>query len=123
MPSDTAVRKWVLEDVDGFSSRYARAREMQIERWADELLDISDDGTNDYMERNRRDGDTEIVLNNEHVQRSRLRADSRKWLLSKLKPERYGDRTVHQHGGDPENPIKAVTRVEVRLIKPGEGES
>lgn len=111
MPSDAAVRKWVLGDHDGFSSRYARAREMQLEHLADELLEISDNAHNDWMKRNGYD-----CPNTELVQRSKLRSDNRKWLLSKLKPERYGDKLVH--GGDPENPIKSVNRVEVVLVRP-----
>jgi hypothetical protein len=36
----------------------------------------------------RKDGDKEFyVLNGEHVQRSRLRLDTRKWLLSKALPK------------------------------------
>lgn len=93
MPSDTAVRKWAIEDHDGFSSRYARARDLQLEALSDDLLEISDDGRNDWMVRNKGDSE-EVAFNSEHVQRSKLRSDNRKWLLSKLKPEKYGDRTT-----------------------------
>ena len=44
------------------------------------------------MERQTGSGETVQVPNQENVQRSKLRVDSRRWLLSKLKPERYGDR-------------------------------
>ena len=67
--------------------RYAQARAMQADRLAEEILDIADDATNDFVERN---GKTEV--NNEHVQRSRLRIDTRKWLAGKLKPKVYGDK-------------------------------
>jgi hypothetical protein len=70
----------------------ARAREMQAEHFADEILEIADDGSNDWIERKRQDGSIEIVLDHEHVQRSRLRVDARKWLLSKLMPKQYGDK-------------------------------
>ena len=93
MPDSSSVRGWVLDDRDGFAPRYARARDMQIEHWADEILEISDDGSNDWMMRNER-GNVGWQANGEHVQRSRLRTDSRKWLLSKLKPERYGEKTT-----------------------------
>jgi hypothetical protein len=76
-----------------------------MEAWADEIVDICDDASNDWMERNNGDDkESSWVLNGEHVQRSRLRIDTRKWLLSKLKPEKYGDKL--QHGGDPGNPIQ-----------------
>lgn len=97
MPSRPTIVSWVLQDREGFSDRYARAKEMQIEYWADEVLDISDDATNDYMARagKNEDENSSWVLNGEHVQRSRLRVDSRKWLLSKLRPDRYGDKMMH----------------------------
>lgn len=91
MPTEGAVRGWVLDDRQGFSSRYARARDLQLESWAEEIQDIGDDGSNDWMLREGKDDAPGYVLNGEHVQRSKLRVDNRKWLLSKLKPERYGD--------------------------------
>lgn len=106
MPDARTVRGWVLDDRDGFSPRYARAREMQFEAWADEINEISDDGSNDWMERENKDGSSVTVLNGEHVQRSKLRVDSRKWLLSKLKPERYGDSM--KHTGDDGGPVKII---------------
>jgi hypothetical protein len=103
MPDDSTVRAWVLDNREGFSPRYARARELQAEAWADEIIDIADDGSNDWMERNRQDGDAEKVLDHEHVTRSRLRVDTRKWLLAKLKPGTYGERTTV--AGDPAAPL------------------
>ena len=58
------------------------------------MLEIADDGRNDWIVRLRKDGSTETVVDNEAVQRSRLRIDTRKWLLSKLSPKKYGDVTV-----------------------------
>jgi hypothetical protein len=74
--------------------QYARAREALAEHWADEILEIANDATNDWMERQRRDAATEIVLNREHVDRSRQRIDARKWLLSKAMPKVYGDKQM-----------------------------
>jgi hypothetical protein len=95
MPPASTVRGWVLDDQEGFSARYARARELQAEYWADEILEISDDGVNDWMERALSNGKTETVVHHEHVTRSRLRGDSRKWLLAKLRPGTYGDKVQH----------------------------
>jgi hypothetical protein len=116
MPPRTTVLGWVLDDREGFSDRYARARDMQFEAWADEITEISDDGTNDWMERENKDGSSTTVLNGEHVQRSRLRVDSRKWLLSKLKPERYGDKlaVTGPNGGA----IQQTTTIEFVIVEP-----
>jgi len=91
MPSEVTVRRWVLDDHEGFSAQYTRAREAQAHAIADELLEISDDGSNDWMERNDKDNPG-WQLNGEHVQRSKLRADTRKWLLAKMLPKVYGER-------------------------------
>jgi hypothetical protein len=91
MPDERTVRRWALEDREGFAERYAQAREIGYQSMADEMLEIADDGSNDWML--RKDGDKEFyVLNREHVQRSRLRLDTRKWLLSKALPKVYGDK-------------------------------
>lgn len=98
MPSTSTLFKW-LADQPTFSEQYARAKEIQLERMADELLEISDDGTNDWMEREKEAGRIETVPDHEHINRSRLRVDSRKWLLSKLVPKRYGDKQTLEHTG------------------------
>jgi hypothetical protein len=67
---------------------------------ADELLEIADDGTNDWMKRFGKDGeDLGWALNGEHIARSRLRVDTRKWLLSKCLPKVFGDRIATEHSG------------------------
>lgn len=87
MPDRGTVVRWAQKD-ETFRGQYAQARERLMERWAEEIIEICDDGSNDYME--RRDGTT--VVNQDHVQRSRLRVDTRKWLMSKLAPRKYGDK-------------------------------
>jgi hypothetical protein len=102
MPAESTVRQWIEDDKTadgGFAAQYARAREIGYRTMADEIQEISDDGSNDYMVRTRRDGSTETVVNQEHIQRSRLRVDTRKWLLSKALPKIYGDK-VELHGPD-----------------------
>lgn len=93
MPPESTVRAWALDDVQGFGAQYARARDIGLDAVAEELLEISDDGRNDWMEKFGKDGEAVgYELNGEHVQRSRLRVESRKWYLSKLAPKKYGDK-------------------------------
>lgn len=101
MPAESTVRRWALEDREGFAAKYAQAREIGYLKLADELMEISDDGTNDWVERQNKDGSTYTALDAEHVQRSRLRVETRKWLLSKALPKIYGDRLDLNHGGGP----------------------
>lgn len=99
-PHEATVRGWVIEDREGFSTQYARARELQAHSIADELLEIADDGSNDWMERTGKAGESiGWELNGEHVQRSKLRSDTRKWLLSKMLPKVYGDKLDLNHSG------------------------
>lgn len=103
MPSMPTIIRWANEDREGFAERYARAREIGWEVMAEDLVEISDDATNDWMKRRKEDGSIDTVLNAEHVNRSRLRADTRKWLLSKRLPKTFGDRQVI--AGDPDAPL------------------
>jgi hypothetical protein len=91
MPHESTVRLWAVQDKNGFSTQYANARRIQALYWADELLEIVDDGSNDWMERNEKDNPG-FTVNGDAVARSRLRADTRKWLLSKVLPKVYGDK-------------------------------
>jgi hypothetical protein len=45
----------------------------------DELLEIADDGTNDFVQRQRGD-ETVEVIDHDQIARSRLRVDTRKWM-------------------------------------------
>jgi len=95
LPNAETFFTWIRESEE-LAHDYARAKESQADIIAEEMLDISDNGTNDYMERQAGNGDNVgWQLNGEHVQRSKLRIETRKWLLGKLRPKRYGD-TVRQ---------------------------
>lgn len=101
MPPESTVRGWVLDDREGFAAQYTRARELGYHSMADETLEISDDGSNDWMERGHGEDDPVEVVNHEAIARSRLRVDTRKWLLSKALPKIYGERVTNIHeGGD-----------------------
>jgi hypothetical protein len=66
---------------------------------ADDILEIADDGRNDWMEIISKDGDSVgWRVNGEAVQRSKLRVESRKWLMSKMLPKKYG--SVKPESGD-----------------------
>lgn len=86
MPSPALVCKWLADpENERFREQYAHARDAQADTLADEIIDIADDGSNDYM------GEDE-KYNGDAVQRSKLRVDARKWVAAKLKPKKYGDK-------------------------------
>ena len=55
-------------------------------------------------------GDLEIEVENaEWINRCRLQVDTRKWLMSKLVPKKYGDKQLHT-GADGEGPAVFVLK-------------
>lgn len=94
MPDEKTVRTWALEDYQGFSPQYAKAREQGYLRMADDLLEIADDGRNDFIARQGADGSATVAVDHDHISRSRLRVDTRKWLLSKVLPKVFGDKVA-----------------------------
>lgn len=95
LPSRETVRKRLIDD-SVFQGRYARAREAQADTIFEDILQIADDARNDWMERNG-EGDLGWAANGEHIQRSRLRIDARKWMAGKLRPKVYGDKVDIDH--------------------------
>lgn len=98
MPSRWPIIEWT-EKYPDFGIKYAHARKAGYELMADDITDISDDGSNDWMQRENRAGRMVTVPDQEHIQRSRLRVDTRKWLLSKVLPKIYGDKLALEHTG------------------------
>lgn len=111
MPATSTVCKW-LGQYKEFAEQYARAREAQADTLADEILDIADDGSNDFM------GEDE-KYNGDAVQRSKLRVDARKWLAAKLQPKKYGERQLL--GSDPDNPLPEGFAV--KLVKAADADA
>lgn len=90
MPAISTLFKWIREKPE-FSQQYARATEERTEAMSEDILDIADDGSNDLMTIQKGDKTYEVE-NREVTNRSRLRVDTRKWLMSKMKPKKYGDK-------------------------------
>jgi hypothetical protein len=112
-PSLSAVMNW-LNRFPEFVEQYDRARELQAEYLFDEIIEIADDATNDYMEKKSAEG-VHIGWreNGEFLARSRLRIDARKWAASKMLPKRYGDKMETKLTGDKDNPV-AIEDVSAR---------
>jgi hypothetical protein len=87
MPSEGTVRGWSREDRDGFAARYRLARDLQLDCWSDQIVDIADEANLDPRDR-------------------QVRIETRKWIMSKLAPRRYGDRLLV--AGEAENPVRIL---------------
>ena len=99
MPSWRTIYDWLASNED-FSTRIARARELGEDAIAQECVDIADNAANDWMERlDKEKAGAGWLLNGDHVQRSKLRIDTRLKLLAKWNPKKYGDKVQQEMSG------------------------
>lgn len=115
MPARSTVYRWLSKNPP-FADQYARAREALVESWADEIIDIADDGTTDYITKVGRNGAEYEAVDQEHIQRSRLRVDARRWLLSKLNPGQYGDHMEVDVSGAVDHRLQITSDETVRRL-------
>ena len=87
-----------------FAERYARARELQCEAWADEIREESRKSRLGTKTVEKPDG-VEITTG-DSVDRSRLAVDALKWTLAKLHPKKYGDKVTTEITGKDGGPIQ-----------------
>lgn len=109
MPAWRTIYDWQTADKD-FSARIAHARELGEDAIAMECLEIADNATNDWMETQGKDGAELYKLNGEHVQRSKLRIETRLKLLAKWNPRKWGEKVDVNHGVQPENPLATLVQ-------------
>jgi len=72
------------------AERYARARERQADFLADKMLEVAFDDVDDEKD----------YVGANHIQRDRLKVDTMKFIASKLKPKKYGDKLDLTTDGD-----------------------
>lgn len=74
MPHESTVRLWASKLNTEFSTQYRRARDIQADCYADEIIDIADKSTQETSSADR------------------LKFDARRWYVSKVLPKKYGDK-------------------------------
>lgn len=100
MPAKSTVFAWLADlGRDDFRTKYVHAREAQADVLVDEMTDIADDGSNDWMEQKNSDGEvTGWKENGEALRRSALRISARQWIAEKLRPKKYGSKVALTDG-------------------------
>ncbi|WP_376711077.1 terminase small subunit-like protein [Pseudochrobactrum lubricantis] len=98
MPDRVTVFRWLARHKE-FRNQYARAQEDRASAMAEDILDIADD--------------EECP----DVQKAKLRIDTRKWLMSKMAPKRYGDKQQMQLTGA-EGEDGTPTAIQVTIVDP-----
>ena len=73
------------------------------------------------MTRRADDGGAIVVADHEHIQRSKLRVDTRKWAMARMAPKRYGDRIMQEHTGADGGPIETRERSDDEKIAAARG--
>jgi len=109
MPCRSTVLNWLAADPT-FRVGYSLAKQLLAETLAERILKISDDATRDWVD--TPDGK---LFDHEHVQRSRLRVDSCKWLAGKLAPKRYGASLLRIDSAADEKRAPSPEQIAVRL--------
>lgn len=92
LPARSTVLLWVVDDVEKFSDRYAKARAIQLDSWGDETIDIADDTTDDFKIETSKDGRPVLKIAPNAIPRASLRIQTRHWLMTRLNADKYGDR-------------------------------
>ncbi len=108
MPSSKTFFEWISKD-DVKVKRYAHACETRADVIFDEIIEIADDKTQDSIIT-----ENGVSQNSEFIQRSRVRIDARKWVVSKLNPKKYGDKVDLTTGGEK---IQQVPPIEFKILK------
>lgn len=104
-PDYSTVMRWLQADAQ-FRENYTRAREAQADFLAEEIINISDDGSNDTYAT-----DNGLAVNQDVIARSRLRVDSRKWYAARMAPKKYGDKVQAEVSGPNGGPIEHTLSV------------
>jgi len=116
MPACSTVFRWLAAH-EAFRDQYARARDVQADALFEDILDIADNATNDWMERHGEE-DAGYQVNGEHIQRSKLRVDARKWMAGKLAPKKYGERAALELSGKDGAPLIPAINVTIGETEP-----
>jgi hypothetical protein len=112
MPDERTVRRWALDDVEGFSPQYARAREIGYHSLFDQMLEIADTPQHGVTTKESEKG-TEIRTG-DMIEHRRLRVDTRKWMLAKALPKVYGDKLTAELTGKDGAPLnEPIDKVEL----------
>lgn len=95
MPDERTVRTWALDDVNGFSPQYAKAREIGYHGMFDQVLEIADTPEQGVITTRKRAADGAMYDETkcaDMIEHRRLQVDARKWMLAKALPKVYGDK-------------------------------
>jgi hypothetical protein len=112
--SQRVLWNWLASDQE-LMRHYLRAKELCVDAYAEEIIEISDDGSRDvHIDEKGRE-----VVNRDVIARAQLRIDARKWYAARLAPKKYGDKLpVTNEASDTKKTV--VHSVEVAFVAPAD---
>lgn len=109
------ARRWESE-IPEHATNSTRAREIGCHALADQCIDIADQAARDWVPVKDNEGNIiDIKVDGEHVQRSRLRIDTRMRLIGKWLPKVYGDK-VAIGGAEDLPPIRSAAEASDEVL-------
>lgn len=114
-PAPATIFEWIRTK-EGFLNQYEQAKRESADAMAEDMLEIADNEAGNPLVVEGVpmviDGKPVIVKDSPSVAHARLRVDTRKWLMSKMMPKKYGDKL--DLGGELPVTITEIKRVIVR---------
>lgn len=98
MPHMDSICRWIIKDKE-FYERYARAQEARAEVLLSEIVELSDSSA---------EGEFTTERDPSGVNHRRLQIDTRKWVIAKMFPKKYGEKVDVEHKGSVE--VTSITR-------------
>jgi hypothetical protein len=108
------VRFYKLLRLDpDFAKQYAQAKRDALEIMESEIIEIADDVSQDRKKNGR--------VNKEHINRARLRIDTRKWVMKVRSPQKYGDKMLNEFGDAPAK-VQFTMKFDTAAMRAEEGD-
>lgn len=119
-PDWATLTRW-REKHEDFGKAYLRAKAMQLEYWAEQVVDVADHTEVGIRTKTEKWG--ESVTTEDMLEHRKLKVDSRKWMLAKLARAVYGERLAHTGADDGPIGLKLETKDDliasiIGLVKP-----
>lgn len=103
-PDRHTITNWSLKNKEWGDQLHAAGLAL-LDYWRDQMIDIADDESRDQVP----DGKGGFKSDNTSVNRDRLKVDTRKWIMCKLNPGKYGDKV--EVGGNKDQPLTVNVKI------------
>lgn len=115
MPSRGVFFEWITSS-EQRANQYARATEIRAEQIFEEMLEIADTEKETTVITEKDAGAS--ISKRDHVNHRKLQIDTRKWVLSRMMPKKYGDKIDITSSGDKINSnITVLDETQADVVK------